>query len=203
MKSIYERILGETYEQLHPKLQQRYRLKMDDTFRGQGMMQEVSGGTLLVRLFLKLGVKYRLFFSERGKNIPFTIENTVYRNQQGKEVVTWNRTFLFPKASRHFDAIMYSDDNQQEIIDAFGKPSVLVSTLSFQVNNGAMYITPKKQWLLIFGKKISLPKWLYGQAEIIESYDEKKDCYCITVNVHNVLVGTVFAYSGTFQEVEL
>lgn len=201
MKSIYEQILGSAYEQLHPKLQQRYRITTDEPFCGKGVMEDVSGGGLLVRLCLKMGVKYRLFFSERGKNIPFTIENTVYLNQEGKEVVMWDRTFSFPKVNRHFDAIMYTDD-KQEVTDEFGKPAVLVSTLSFQVNDGAMYIVPRKQWLLLFGKKLPLPKWLYGQAEIVESYDDNKECFCITVRVHNTLVGTVFSYSGTFQEVK-
>ena len=202
MRSIYEHILGESYHELHPKLQHRYRLTIEQPFKGQGVMTKISGGSPFIRLFLKLGVKYRLFFSERGTHIPFLIENTTYLNEQGKQVVTWDRTFSFPKVNRHFDAIMFVDDSKREVVDAFGKPSVLISTLTFQVENGTMHILPKKQWLVLFGRKIPLPNWLYGKADILEYYDDERDCYCIRVTVHNAIVGNVFHYEGTFHEVQ-
>ena len=36
-----------------------------------------------------------MFFSERGKGVPFTIHNTAERDEHGHELVRWNRTFIF------------------------------------------------------------------------------------------------------------
>lgn len=200
MQSIYEQILGDEYSNLHPKLQYRYQIKKDAPFFGEGTMEVVDGGSFLIRQVCRLGVKYRLFFSERGEQIPFTIENLVQSDARGKTIVTWNRTFMFSTTRRYFDAIMFYEEQEQEIYDYFGVPSIMISTLSFKVINGNMHIAPKKQWLKVFGLKLPLPRFLYGQAEIIESYDDEHDCYRIQVHVHNSIVGTVFYYKGSFQE---
>jgi hypothetical protein len=98
---------------------------------------------------------------------------------------------------------MYWDEEQKEIVDYFGQPSLLVSTLSFRVDEkGRMNISSKKQWLYMFGKKIPLPKFLYGEAVIIESFDDRRNCFCVNVNVRNPLAGTLFSYNGTFTEME-
>lgn len=201
LKSIYQKILGNEYEKMHPQLQQRYHLTLQKGFRGKGIMDSISGGTFFVRQFLKIGVKYRLFFSERGKEVPFTIINKVVNDEKNRQVVHWNRTFQFERADRHFDAVMYLDDKEQEIIDDFGVPAVLTSTLQFQVDEkGSVHITSKKQWLKLFHKRLPLPKLLYGVAHIVESYDDERECFVISVEVRNPLVGTIFAYQGTFKE---
>lgn len=201
VQSIYETLLGDSYKKMHPKLQKRYRLNDQSGFIGKGMMDSITGGTFIVRQFLRLGVRFRLFFSERGNDIPFTIVNTVKKNEQGQQIVEWRRTFEFHNVSRHFDAVMYLDDYKQEIIDEFGMPSVMTATLAFHVDEcGAVHITSKKQWLQLFGKRIPLPKCLYGVAHIVETFDNEKDCFLISVHVHNPLAGTVFSYSGSFRE---
>ena len=35
-----------------------------------------------------------MFFSERGEEIPFTIQNIAERDEYGRELVRWNRTFI-------------------------------------------------------------------------------------------------------------
>lgn len=203
MKSIYEKLLGDTYQLLHPKLQDRYRLTGDAAFTGKGQMDEVSGGSYLVRAFLRLGVRFRLLFPERGNDIPFVIHNKVSVDESGQEVVHWDRTFSFSGTKRHFDAVMIWDEEQEEIVDLFGKPPLLISSLSLHVDDkGAMHIASRKQWLPVRGMRIPLPGFLYGTAQIVESYDEERACFCIRVNVRNPLVGTVFAYNGTFTETD-
>ncbi|GAB6992203.1 DUF4166 domain-containing protein [Paenibacillus pini] len=203
MSSIYERLLGDEFNRLHPKLQTRYQLDRTREFRAEGMMEEVSGGSKPVRWLLKLGVKFRIFFSERGRDIPFTIRNRVTLDRTGREVVHWDRTFHFGVKQRFFDAIMMLDDHEQEIIDLFGRPSLLGSTLSFHVDDeGAMHIASKKQWLPLMGLRVPLPTFLHGKAYIIESYDDQTDEFRIRVHVYNSLVGTLFEYKGSFREIE-
>ncbi|KFM99378.1 DUF4166 domain-containing protein [Bacillus clarus] len=203
MANIYERLLGDSYKKLHPKLQKRYEITEENSFIGEGKMDEIYGGSFFVKLVLKLASKFRMFFSERGKEIPFIIHNTAERDRQGKEFVRWNRTFHFNKKKRYFNAVMYLDEKEKEIVDYFGEPYLLVSTLSFHIDEqGGMHISSKKQWFYMFGRKIPLPKILYGEAKIIEYYDDSLQCFRIHVQVQNPLIGSLFSYKGTFVERE-
>jgi hypothetical protein len=197
MTSIYQKILGEQFAKLHPKLQKRYSLTKEQGFLGKGEMSEVSGGNFLIRKMFHLGVPYRVFFPERGKDIPFMIENKV----SADGLVQWNRTFSFDNQQRHFDAVMFLDEGEEVIIDWFGKPPILGSTLAFEVNDGTMVIRSLNQWLMVKGKRLLLPRLLQGKATIIESYDELADHFTIKVEVTNALLGTLFFYRGSFKEV--
>ncbi|MGG5736199.1 MULTISPECIES: DUF4166 domain-containing protein [Bacillus cereus group] len=201
MANIYERLLGDTYKNLHPKLQKRYEITEKNSFTGEGKMDEIYGGSFFVKLILKIASKFRMFFSERGKEVPFTIHNTVERDEHGKEFVRWNRTFYFHNKKRYFNAVMQLDEENNEILDYFGKPHMLVSTLNFYIDEvGAIHISSKKQWFYMFGRKIPLPRFLYGDAKIVESYDETLQCFRIHVQVRNPLIGSLFSYKGTFVE---
>lgn len=199
MVNIYERLLGDTYKKLHPELQKRYAITEENSFTGEGKMDEIYGGSFFVKLILKIASKFRMFFSERGKEVPFTIHNTAERDEHGNELVRWNRTFYFHNKKRYFNAVMQLDEN--EIVDYFGEPHILVSTLNFHIDEmGAMHISSKKQWFYMFGRKVPLPKFLYGEANIVESYDDELQCFRIHVQVRNPLIGSLFSYKGTFVE---
>ncbi|MEH6892558.1 DUF4166 domain-containing protein [Bacillus sp. JJ864] len=201
MSSIYETLLGESYHRLHPKLQKRYAITEELGFTGEGKMDEITEGSAAVRMFLKVAAKFRMFFSERGTEVPFIIQNKAEKDREGETFVRWNRMFLFGEKKRYFHAVMYLNDKQNEIVDYFGEPHLLVSTLAFHVDSkGAMHISSKKQWFYLCGMKIPLPKFLYGQAKIVESYDDELECYRIHVQVQNPLLGPLFSYKGTFTE---
>ncbi|MCY7915516.1 DUF4166 domain-containing protein, partial [Bacillus haynesii] len=114
-----------------------------------------------------------------------------------------NRTFFFHDKQRHFDAVMVYEESRAEIIDYFGRPPILISSLRFKVEaDGSLSITSVRQWLPLFSKKLPLPKCLYGISSVNESYDEEKGCFTIDVHVKNPLFGTLFAYRGTFNREE-
>jgi len=201
MANMYERLLGDSYKKLHPKLQKRYEITEENSFTGEGKMDEIYGGSFFVKLILKIASKFRMFFSERGKEVPCTIHNTGERDGNGNEFVRWNRTFYFRNKKRYFNAVMQLDEEKHEIVDYFGEPHILVSTLNFYIDEmGAMHISSKKQWFYMFRRKIPLPRFLYGEANIVESYDETKQCFRIHVQVRNPLIGSLFSYRGTFVE---
>ncbi|MCY8518588.1 DUF4166 domain-containing protein [Bacillus atrophaeus] len=200
MVSIYEHHIVNSHL-LHPKLRKRYQLDLTHTFRAKGVMSEISGGSFIARGFLKFGVLFRCFFSERGKDVPFIIENKAFSTEQHEIAVQWNRTFFFSGKKRFFDAVMIHDEKEKRILDYFGKPHLLLSVLSFEAEqNGALKITSGKQWFLIFGKKIPIPKWLRGKSTVYESYHDENACFTIEVHVENDILGTLFYYKGSFQE---
>ncbi|MED3464349.1 DUF4166 domain-containing protein [Bacillus thuringiensis] len=203
MANIYERLLGDTYKNLHPELQKRYAITEENSFTGEGKMDEIYGGSFFVKFILKIASKFRMFFSERGEEIPFTIQNIAERDEYGQELVRWNRTFYFHNKKRYFNAVMQLDGNENEIVDYFGEPHLLVSTLHFHIDElGAMHISSKKQWFYMFGRRMPLPKFLYSEAKIVESYDATLHCFRIHVQVRNPLIGSLFSYKGTFVERE-
>ncbi|MDA1632380.1 MULTISPECIES: DUF4166 domain-containing protein [Bacillus cereus group] len=203
MSNMYERLLGDSYKRLHPKLQERYAITKENSFIGEGEMDEIYGGSFFVKLILKIASKFRMFFSERGKKVPFVIHNTAGRDKDGIEIIRWNRTFYFHDKERYFNAVMQLDEENNEIVDYFGEPHILVSTLNFHIDElGAMHIASKKQWFYMFGRKIPLPKLLYGEAKIVESYDDESQCFRIHVQVRNPLISSLFSYKGTFVERE-
>ncbi|PEI83176.1 DUF4166 domain-containing protein [Bacillus toyonensis] len=201
MANMYERLLGDTYKNLHPELQKCYAITEENSFTGEGKMDEIYGGSFFVKFILKIASKFRMFFSERGEEIPFTIQNIAERDEYGQELVRWNRTFYFHNKKRYFNAVMQLDEEKHEIVDYFGEPHILVSTLNFHIDEaGGMHISSKKQWFYMVGRKIPLPKFLYGEAKIFESYDEALRCFRIHVQVRNPLIGSLFSYKGTFVE---
>ncbi|KAB7708675.1 DUF4166 domain-containing protein [Bacillus aerolatus] len=60
------------------------------------------------------------------------------------------------------------------------------------MNTGSLFI--------VFGRKIPLPAFLYGNSRVIESYQEESGLFHINVHVSNPLLGTLFAYKGSFRE---
>ena len=48
--------------------------------------------------------------------------------------------------------------------------------------------------VLYVWKKNAVTKILYGEAKIVESYDETLQCFRIHVQVRNPLIGSLFSY---------
>lgn len=45
MANMYERLLGDTYKNLHPELQKRYAITEENSFIGEGKMDGIYGGS--------------------------------------------------------------------------------------------------------------------------------------------------------------
>src|SRR5262249_30348250 len=106
MTSIYEKVFGENFSKLHPQIQKRFGFGSDNQVAsiGRGVMDQVWFGKWYTVPFLYLGTWRNILFPQRGKNIPFTIENYAYRDRFGRETVTWVRTYFFSNRTRRFDA---------------------------------------------------------------------------------------------------
>ncbi|MGE6629774.1 DUF4166 domain-containing protein [Bacillus sp. NPDC077027] len=185
------------YDKLHPMLKRRY----NRAFIGEGVMEEISGGSRFIRFLFRIGPRFRCFFPERGRQIPFRIVNQSFISRNNEVGMHWYRTFYFPQKTRHFDADMIVEDDSGTVLDYFGKPNILVSELYFSVTkDGSLRIQSGKQKFMIFGQAWSLPSFLYGVSDVIEGYDEERDEYTIHVQVNHRLFGTLFTYKGRFTE---
>lgn len=199
--SIYQKILGPQYKQLHPMLQKRYNLTKDNQFKASGVMQTITGGPKWLYPLFRLGSHWKLVFPEHGKQIPFTILNTYQIGTNGEEHVHWERIFFFGEKKRYFNALMSYDPERKIIKDYLGQPRLLYSDLVFHVSpEGNLSILSKKQRLVLGPLEIPLPRILQGVATVHENYLEDRDSFQIKVEVQNPLIGRIFAYEGEFTE---
>ncbi|RBW68919.1 DUF4166 domain-containing protein [Bacillus taeanensis] len=202
MTSIYERALGTDFQKLHPELQQKFALHsaQNKAAISRGVMTEIAGGSALVKPFLKLGEKRKLTFTERGENIPFTLENYAYQDAFGRETVAWIRKFQFQEAVRHFDATMIYSNERGSIVDYLGNIQELAADIWLTVTeNGGIHMQSSSLRFIKGKFALPIPDLVAGLAEVTEWYDDEKECFFIEVHVKNPLFGTIFSYSGTFE----
>lgn len=199
--TIYSTLLGQSFQKLHPKLQHRYALPLDQEFYAEGVMSEIQNGNKLLLPFFHFAAKLNFLFPESGKEIPFTIVNKCHINQLRDAEVKWERTFFFPEVTRKFNAKMTVDLERRLVKDYLGDVSLFYSDLLFDVTEeGFLMITSGAQ-NVVFGKmEVPLPRILQGRVTVIEGYDEKKDVYTIHVSIYNSLLGRILMYAGEFKE---
>lgn len=167
---------------------------------GRGKMDRIWNGGLHTLPFLYFGTRRNIMFPERGRDIPFTIENYAYFDSFGRETVTWIRQFNFNKKVRHFDATMVYDAEQQTIVDYLGNKQHLAVDINMRVNeDGSVTIQSGNQRFYEGPVAFRFPKLFSGDAEVREAYDERTNRFNISVRVRNRAFGDLFGYNGYFE----
>lgn len=200
MTSIYERALGADFEELHPKIQERFGFASDDGVAciGRGTMDYVRNGGVHVYPFLFVGATHNTMFPEENTAVPFEVRNFAYEDQFGREVVTWLRTFQMPQ-ERQFDAAMVYSEARDRIVDYLGTHHHLAVDIHLSVSDrDGLRLRTGDQRLYWFGHGMAFPLVLSARANVHEWYDDDAEQYRIEVKVRNPLVGLVFEYAGSF-----
>jgi hypothetical protein len=198
--SIYINLLGEAFTRLHPKLQERYDLKIDKPFHAVGTMLEIKTGNLWIKPFLKFATRWNFLFPEEGNHVPFTIKNTCRKLSDSEEEIYWERNFYFEKVIRQFNAFMTFDSERRVVKDYLGEPNLFYSDLHFEVTEkGNLLIRSGCQRILIGQLEIPIPSLLKGVVTVEEGYDDTNEVYTIKVSIRNRLIGRLMAYEGIFK----
>jgi hypothetical protein len=201
MSSIYARVLGADFARLHPLVRRRFGVceEGERVSVGVGVMDEIwHGGPHLVP-FLRLGARRKLMFPERGRSVPFRIENYAYRDGLGRACVSWHRTFALPGRHREFTATMVYAPERGCIVDYLGDRQHLAVDLHLGVSaRGGMRIRSGAQRFYEGALAFPFPLALSGVADVEEWYDDEAERFRIEVRVTNPLVGPVFGYRGSF-----
>jgi hypothetical protein len=201
MKSIYERALGLDFQRLHPRIQERFAFGSGDGVAsiGTGVMSELWHGALYTLPFLYVGAWRRIMFPERGRSVPFTIENYAFVDPLGRETVTWIRKFKAGRA-RRFDAYMIYSEKRGRIVDYLGTHQHLAVALDLRVDErGGLRLRSGTQRFYEGGFAFTFPLLFSGIADVCEWYDDNTQKFCIDVNVHNRVWGPLFGYRGSFD----
>lgn len=201
MKSIYQEILGDEFVKLHPKVQERFSINSDmkKASIGTGMMESVWHGPFYTYPFLAIGHFRNIMFPNRGKNVPFKIENWAYVDGFGRETVTWLRTFYFKK-SRRFDAYMINSASRSLIVDYLGTHQHLAVDIHLSVDpNGGLRLISGDQRFYEGFLGFKFPLIFSGIAEVCEWFDDASGLHQIEVIVRNPTWGRLFGYRGSFS----
>ena len=201
MRSIYERALGPEFSRLHPQVQRRFGFSSRDGLAsiGSGVMETIWHGPLYTLPFLYLGAYRRIMFPEKGRNVPFTVENYAYVDELGRETVTWIRTFQARK-TRRFDAYMIYSAQRGRIVDFLGTHQHLAVDIHLSVDRGGgLRITSGAQRFYEGAVAFSFPLLFSGVANVLEWYEDSTGKFGIEVEVRNRTWGQLFGYRGSFE----
>lgn len=202
MTSIYQKVLGEEFYKLHPKIQERFGYSSQDkkVSIGRGIMTKVWHGRAYTLPFLKWGTSKNILFPEAGKDVPFSIENYAYKDSLGRETVTFIRKFKFPNVLRRFDATMIYSKQRKRIVDYLGTHQQMAVDIDFSVaENGGMQLESGEQRIYGHLLNFKCPELILGKAKVCEWFDESIDKFRISVSVVNVKWGKLFGYEGIFD----
>jgi hypothetical protein len=138
-------------------------------------------------------------FPERGRNVPFTIENHAYVDSLGRETVTWIRHFQAVKP-RRFDAYMIYSNQRNCVVDYLGTHQHLAVDLDMRVDEkGGLTLRSGAQRFHEGPIGFAFPQTFSGVADVCEWYDDTTNEYRIEVRVTNKVWGPLFGYRGSFQ----
>lgn len=166
---------------------------------GTGVMEKLWHGAPYTLPFLYVGTWRSIMFPEQGTNVPFTIQNYAYRDELGRETVTWIRTFRTRK-TRRFDAYMIYSEQRSCIVDYLGTHQHLAVDIDFSVaENGGVRLRSGEQRFYEGPLAFGFPMLFSGIAEVCEWYDDEAQCFRISVHVANRTWGRLFGYTGRFQ----
>ena len=201
MSSIYQNILGADFNRLHPRIQERFGFGSKDRVAciGRGVMDNIWHGRMYTLPFLYLGSWRSIMFPERGKNVPFSIENYAFVDPFGRETVTWIRRFS-TRTPRRFDAYMIQSQQRGRIVDYLGTHQHLAVDIDLSVDeSGGIRLRSGAQRFYEGLIGFSFPLTFSGVADVREWYDDELGRFRIEVKVHNRTWGPLFGYSGSFD----
>jgi hypothetical protein len=201
MSSIYQRALGADFDRLHPMVQRRFGFSSEDGVAsiGTGVMEEIWRGAAFTVPFLWLGSWRRIMFPDRGRNVPFRIENYAYRDTLGRETVSWLRSFEMRGRPRRFDAYMIHSEARGGIVDYLGTHQHLAVDIELRVEErGGLALRSADQRFHERAVSFRFPLIFSGIADVHEWYDDDEQRYRIEVRVANHRWGPLFGYRGWF-----
>lgn len=201
-QGVFERALGEDFARLHPQMRRRFGVSIDAGYGcvGRGVMTEVRRGPWWTLPFLAIGTMRNIMFPEKGRDVPFQIDNHAYIDSFGRETVTFVRTMTMrPGRRRRFDATMIFSERRGRIVDYLGTHQHLAVDLDLEVtDDGGLRLSSGAQRFYEGPIVFRFPMLFSGRAHLTERYDDERKCFVIDLQVRNDLLGFLFGYRGSF-----
>ncbi|MEQ1736770.1 MAG: DUF4166 domain-containing protein [Rhodoglobus sp.] len=191
MPSVYERVLGDRFEQLDPRLRAYLGSPGSGAVgRGEGVY-EVAGSR---HRWLWPGLAWlawrRVLFPEYGHGIPFTVVNT-----HGVDTLSARREFAFPRRTRVMEDRMSVVDGA--LHDRLGRRGGLEVEFALEVVDGGLQMRSRRQWLHLGLVRFRMP----GLVRVALAETAVNGAQRVDVRMTAPLLGEVFRYAGSFSYV--
>lgn len=200
MTSVFEQALGADFQRLHPMMRRRFAVGLDagEACVGRGVMTSIRRGPWWTVPFLQIGRLRNILVPDVGRDIPFTIENYPYRDELGRETVTFVRTYATrPGRTARFDATMVVVDGR--VLDYLGTHQHLAVDLDLEVDDrGGLVVRSGAQRFYEGPLGFRFPMLLSGRAILREHWSEEDEAFHVDLEVRNRVFGFLFGYRGTF-----
>jgi hypothetical protein len=200
MTSVFEEALGADFQRLHPMMRRRFGVGLDsaEACTGRGVMSSIRRGPWWTVPFLQIGRLRNILVPDVGRDVPFTIENYPYRDQHGRETVTFVRTYTTkPGRTARFDATMVLVDGR--VLDYLGSHQHLAVDLDLAVDDrGGLVLTSDAQRFYEGPIAFRFPMLLSGRATLHEWWSDDDQAFHVDMEVRNRVFGFLFGYRGTF-----
>jgi len=199
MTSIFARAMGSDFHRLHPMMQRRFGVGLDDgeACVGRGVMSEIRRGPWWTVPFLQFGKLRNILVPAVGDNVPFTIWNSPYLDPFGRETVTFVREYEVGGRSARFDATMILHEGR--VIDYLGTHQHLAVDLDLKVDDdGGLLLRSGEQRFYEGPVGFRFPMLFSGRATLRESFDDTDGRFHVDMRVDNDRFGFLFGYRGSF-----
>jgi hypothetical protein len=199
--SIFERAMGDEFGRLHPMLRRRFGVGLEAGYAcvGSGTMSRVRRGPWWTVPFLQIGRLRNILVPDQGRDVPFRIENYPYRDELGRETVTFVREYAIRGHERRFDATMILSDRLGRIVDYLGTHQHLAVDLELHTEpDGSLLLRSDAQRFYEGPFGFRFPMLFSGRAELRERYDDDAGVFRVDLRVHNRVFGFLFGYEGAF-----
>jgi hypothetical protein len=194
---LFERALGEEWDELHPELRARYSLTSDEDASLLGSGRIDLSRSLLAYPVLWLGTAEDFLFPEDGFDVPFTIRTDAFVDGEGYEALTFRRHFDTEPRREFVDTFRWNPEREC-VTNLFGTEGRVVADLYPTVEDGALRLEVGDQWLRLWDY-VPLPEPLWVDAVARDWYDEGAGRHRIGATISNPLAGHVFGYQGVFD----
>ena len=202
MTSIFERALGADFARLHPMMRRRFGVGLDvaEACIGTGVMT-IRRGPWWTVPFLQFGRLRNILVPDVGVDVPFLIENYPYRDELGRETVTFVRTYSVSRRAAgkpvRFDATMVLHAGR--VLDYLGTHQHLAVDLDLAVDDrGGLVLRSDAQRFYEGPIAFRFPMLFSGRAELHEWWSDEDQAFHVDLEVRNHRLGFLFGYRGTF-----
>jgi hypothetical protein len=189
--SVYQRVLGAHFDDLHPQLQNYLGQPAEGTVGfGEGTFDVAGSRRRWLRPVFAVMAPKRILFPEFARDVPFTI-TTVPGPGEG---LSAGREFHFPGTTRQIEDTMHVIDG--ELHDFMGRSRALEVRLTARVVDGGLSMISDAAWIHLGRLRVPLPA-IFG-AKVVLSQRWTGDAHRIEVHLSNPVLGDIFEYAGHF-----
>ena len=194
--SVYQRVLGPSFDALSPELKAYFSLPPDDMVGlGSGTYDE-AGSRLrwLTPLFAFLGWRH-ILFPEYARDVPFEVINIPGPG----DGLSARRDFTFTAAdgtetTRTVEDTMHVIDGR--LHDFLGRRRGLEVRFTLTVADGGLTMVSDRTWVHVKGLRIPVPPILSARVTVNERWDG--DAQRVDVGMRHPVLGEIFVYGGRF-----